>query len=417
VKYILFSYIYILFASGASIPPQPSLQTNWPQVQAQRKDYDFPDALRAVVDLTLRDTSGKEIYILHCRPGALILKPGKAIVLPNDPVFWGDFDCHVHSLYEHDKYESLLIENPLDNDESHSRGEFYFYELQGSCAAYPEWGHKRSFRFRGMRLKLELTNIRFSADPPPGRLASFGFSVQVTPDLAAVSAISEPPPFLIPAAQLPRLDPRFASCDNPVPQHVPGIVTEEYVKDLGLGPPYPVVAKLTKELKIDPSLEGDMHPSLGGEITSGPAGRFAAMQIKDQDGKPAYDFECVANRIIGTTAPQIAGDGLTCGLFATGKKTNLLLDSVDPYSRMSPAIVLAKQLRGVSSKNPEWGNTRHFSLRELSVTLTFANSVFGKDEFGDPTLVRSDLTLQVEPNSSAQSPVADPPKTAYRLIR
>jgi hypothetical protein len=411
--YLGFFIVFQAAASGTSIPLQQSAQTNWPQVEALRKEYDFPDALRAAVDLTLRDTSGKKIYTLHCRPGSLILKPGKAITLPNDPGFWGDFDCHVHSLYERDKYESLLIENPLDNDEGHSRGEFYFYELQGSCLEYPEWGRKRSFRFRGMRLELELTNIQFSAEPPPGRLASFGFRVEVTPDPAALSAISEPPAFLIPAVKLPRPDPRFASCDNPVPQHVPGIVTREYVRDLGLDPPYPIVAKMTKELRIDPSIEGDMRPSFPGKITSEPAGRFATLQIRALDGKPAYDFDCVAYRIIGATTPQIAGDGLTCGLFVPGKKTNLLLDSVDPYSRMSPTIVLARQLRGAAAKNPEWGNRRHFSLRGFSLTLTFANSVFGRDEFGNPTLVRSDLTLQVEPDPSAQSPVADPPKTAY----
>jgi hypothetical protein len=410
----LFHYLGLLIvfqtsAWGALIPRQPPAQTNWPQVQALRKEFDFPDALRAFVDLTLRDTSGKEIYTLHCRPGALILKPGKAISLPNDAIFWGDFDCHVHSLYEHDKYESLLIENPLDHDESHSRGEFYFYELQGSCLEYPEWGRKRSFRFRGMRLELELTNIQFSADPLPGRLASFGFKVSVTPDPTALSAISEPPAFLIPAAQLLRPDPRFASCDNPVPQHVPGIVTAEYVKDLGLDPPYPVVAMMTKELKIDPRVEGDMRPSFPGKITSEPAGRFATLQIMGQDGRPAYDFDCVAYRIIGATTPGIAGDGLTCGLFVPGKKTNLLLDSVDPYSRVSPAIVLAKQLQGAAAKNPEWGNRRHFSLRGFSLTLTFANSVFGLDEFRNPTLIRSHLTIEVSPDPTSQSPVAKPP--------
>jgi hypothetical protein len=398
---------------GTLIAREKSVVPDWPRVQALTKEYHFPDALRAVVDLNVIDTSGRKIYVLHCRPGALILKSGKAFTLPNDADFWGDFDCHLHSLYSRDKYESLLIDNPYSNDESHSRGEFYYYEFQGTCSDYPEWGRKRSFRLRGMRLQLELFDIHFAADPPPGRLASFGFKVEVIPDPLALSAISEPPAFMIPTSQSRKSDPRFASCDSPVPQHVPGIVTEEYVRKLGLGPPYPVVEKMTKKLQINPSRAGYTSPEFPGKFTTEPVGRFADVQINDRDGKPSYDFECVASRIVAESTPQIAGDGLTCGLFMPGNKTNLLLDSVDPSSRMAPAVILAKQLRGPVANDPEWGNRRHFGLRGFSLTLTFTNPVFGRDEFGNPTLVRSDLTLQVEPDPSAQSPVADPPKTAY----
>ena len=399
------SALRILSAGEKSTVP------DWPQVQGLTAQYHFQDASRAVVDLYVTDTSGRKIYMLRCRPGALVLKPGEAFNLPKDADYWGDFDCHLHSLYSRDTYESLLIDNPYDNDASHSRGEFYSYELQGTCSDYPEWGSKRSFRLRGMRLQLELFDIHFAVDPPPGRLASFGFKVEVIPDPLALSAISEPPAFMIPAAQPQESDPRFASCDSPVLQHVPGIVTEEYVKKLGLGPPYPVVEKLTKKLQIDPSRAGYTNPEFPGKFTTEPVGRFANVQINDRDGKPSYDFECVASRIVAESTPQIAGDGLTCGLFIPGNRTNLLLDSVDPYTRMTPAVVLPKQLQGPAAKDPKFGNRRQFSLRGFSLTLTFANSVFGRDEFGNPTLVRSDLTLQMEPDPTAQSPVADLPKT------
>lgn len=390
---------------GGSIAREKSAIPAWPKVRALTQEFHFPDALRAAVDLKLTDTSGRKIYVLHCRPGALVLKSVKPHTLPNDADFWADFDCHLHSLYSHDRYESLLIDNPYDNDESHSRGEFYYYNLQGSCSNYPEWGRKRSFRLRGMRLQLELSDIQLVADPPPGRLTSFGFKVEVIPDPLALSAISEPPAFLIPAAQSQRTDPRFASCENPVPQHVPGVVTKEYVRQLGLNAPYPVVQKLTKKLQIDPSRAGFKNPEFPGTFTTEPVGHFAELQIDDRDGRPAYNFECVAYRIVGENIPQIAGDGLTCGLFVPGKNINLLLDSVDAYSRMTPAIILPQQLQGSAAKDPEWGNTRHFRLREFSLTLTFENSLFGRDEFGKPTLVRSDLTIDVTPNPSAQTPV------------
>lgn len=382
----------------------------WPTVTPLTKEYHFPDALGAIVELSLTDMSGREIYTLHCRPGALILKSGQALTVPDDADFWGDFDCHLHSLYSRDKYESLLIDDPLDNNESHSRGEFYFYELQGSCLEYPEWGRKRSFRLRGMRLQMELFDIQFAKEPPPGRLGSFGFRIVVTPDPSALSAISEPPAFQIPAAQTTRPDPRFTSCDKPTPQHIPGQITEQYIKALGLGAPYPVVTKMSQTLEIDPSRGGYTNPRF---FTTESVGHFAQTQIKDQDGVVAYNFECLASRIIGEKAPQIAGDGLSCGLFEPGKSLNLLQDSVDPYSRMSPAIILPKQLEGACSKSSVWGGTRHFRLRGFTLTLTFANPVFGKDEFGTPTLSRTELTIQVETDPSAQTPVAVAPNSYY----
>jgi hypothetical protein len=187
-------------------------------------------------------------------------------------------------------------------------------------------------------------------------------------------------------------------------------MTDKYVKELGLQPPYRVVAKMTKNVQIDPNREGYVNPAF---LTTGPVRRFAQVQVNDKDGNPAYDFECDAYRIVGDKIPQIAGDGLTCGLFMSGDHTNLLLDSVDPYSRMCPAIILAKQLQDPAARDPEWGTTRHFSLRGLSLTLRFSNPVFGKDEFRNPTLIRSGLTIEVEPDPHAETPVAKPPTSSY----
>jgi len=162
---------------------------------------------------------------------------------------------------------------------------------------------------------------------------------------------------------------------------------------------------MTKKLQIDPGRAGYTNPEFPGKFTTEPVGHFAKLQIDNRDGKAAYDFECVAYRIVGENVPQIAGDGLTCGLFVPNEKTNLLLYSVDTYSRMTPAIILPKQLQGAAARNPVLGITRHFRLRGLSLTLTFGNSRFGKDDFGKTTLIRSELTIDITPDPSAQTPV------------
>ena len=407
-KWILL-FIFFAFGCSCSMAHQKPELRRWPQIQAIAKKYHFPDALNATLNLKVSDVFGREVYVLHCRPGALILTPTETKSLPDDAPFWGDFACHLHSLRARDEYESLLIDDPLDNDESRSRGEFYFYTIQGNCADYPEWGWRRSFRLRGMKLKLELSEVQFGESPTAKRLTSFSFKVEVSPDLQALSAISEPPSYAGPLANPG--DPYTLICDHPVPQHVPGVVTEEYVKELGLAPPYPLVPKMAKTFHIDPSREGPQNFPLTSTV---PPRHFAEFQIVGRNANPLYNFVCVANRILFVDEiPQIAGDGLACGLFVVGAKTNLLQDSVDPFSRMSPAIILAKQLEGAAAKNPQWGDTRHFELRGLLLTLSFANPMLGKDEFGNPTLIHSDLTISVEPDSNAKEPVAGPPTLPY----
>jgi len=143
-----------------------------------------------------------------------------------------------------------------------------------------------------------------------------------------------------------------------------------------------------------------------------PAARFARAKIRAPNGNVVYEFECAAYRVPGGAA--IAGDGLSCGLFTAGNATNLLRDSVEPYTRMSPSIILPRQLYGQAGAFPEWGNTRRFKLRGFLLTLKMTHTVFAKDDFGNPALVRSEVTLEVEPDATADTPVAEPPCTPFR---
>jgi hypothetical protein len=389
------------WAGDESVPIQ------WPAVKPITQDYDFQDASHATVNLVLDGTSGSHLYLFHCRPGLLRGIAGE------EADFNGDFDCHLHSLYSRDRYQSLLIDDPLDVVEAHSRGEVWVKDLRGKCGEYPDWGRMRSFRLRGMILKFEMRHVRFtetkSEDP---KLAAFKFKVQVISDPTAFSSIAEPSDYS-PPWEVSLNSGNEIHCDGePVARHIPGLVTAEYLKNLGLNPSFVPVAKMTTKLTVD-ARDGDKGPDLYFSAkTKEPAARFARAQIRDRDGTVVYEFECAAYTVPGGIT--IAGEGLSCGLFSVGNPINLLQDSVDPFSRMSLSTILPRQLSGRAGTDSEWGNVRHFRLRGLLLTLKFSNIIFSKDDFGNPGMVRSEVTLEVAPEATEITPVAAPPKTPFK---
>jgi hypothetical protein len=155
------------------------------------KDYYFPEAAKASVDLVITGTDGSNLYLLRCRTfGA-----------KDDPEFdySGDFECRLSSLYSTDRYSTLLTENPGQTRDWESRARFFAEELRGSCAKYPEYGRVRMFRLRGMKLTLRLGDVQFRrgkrpADPSKTEtllLSAFRLRVEVGPAPDVKTEIAE----------------------------------------------------------------------------------------------------------------------------------------------------------------------------------------------------------------------------------
>lgn len=118
------------------------------------------------LSVALPDAQGRPLYQLDCReqPGAIVHcalveagKPGGA---------------------------SLLLHAGLRD-----RGAFRERDLQGACAAYPQYGRQRSFRLRGFELSLALVDLPAVAGGPPGR----ALQVDLHPDPQALAAEAEAP--------------------------------------------------------------------------------------------------------------------------------------------------------------------------------------------------------------------------------
>jgi hypothetical protein len=119
-----------------------------------------------------------------------------------DPSFdySGDFECRLTPLYTTTRYSTLLTDNQQQTRDWESRARFLAPELTGRCGDFAEYGRVRTFRLRGMSIRLSLGGIKISADPS-FPLRSFRFAVAVTPDASAVTEIAEPVDAPLPPAQ------------------------------------------------------------------------------------------------------------------------------------------------------------------------------------------------------------------------
>ena len=369
------------------------------------RSYYFPDGIEAKVDLTIQEVGGRKLYRLHCRPDSYE---------PGDPgPFTGEFDCHLHSLYSDDPYESLLIEDPLDSVEIHSsRGAFLASELEGACGKLADWGAIRTFRVRGMRIRLEISDLRIGKSHGEGistSFDSFRFAVGVQPDPSALSAIAEPSPYAPPW----RLSADGKAVTWPceaVDRHVPGEVTPRYVEKKGLAEAFVSIPAASTTITIRARSVPVGFQWADEPIP--PDERFVDVPIPESSGAVAYEFECSAYNVPGEIG-KIDRYGLSCGLFKAGNRTNLLQDAVDPYSRMSMTQVLPNQLKGRCAAYPQWGATRVFRLRGFAMTLSFTNPVFAASDFSWGALQQVDLRVSIVPDAHATSPVALPPKYIY----
>jgi hypothetical protein len=384
-----FFALFCLFGYWLPFANPTRAEFEWPSVAPLSKSYKFEgvdEGAEPRVDLIIRSVSGKPLYRLLCHSGNYAGGPDEQYKGEADE-FSGVIDCHLLSLYFEPKdYGSLLPYDPLDRSVHFDRAPLSAPDVLGKCADYPEYGVQRRFRLRGMEIQFRYLDIVFSKAKtkdgiPPIR--SFRLDIDVKRDRSAITAIAEP----VDVQRPPALPNGLRDCEHVVHWHVPGVVTSEYLKEDRLEPPYAEVrAMQKKEIFENNQFE---------------------LSIETVSGQKAYQFSCLDRD------PW----GIECGLFLPGSKVNLLADSVDPYSHLERSTFLENQLRGACANYPEWGSERTFTLRHMKLSIEF-NTLASKPSRREPKkaeTVNNDLqiSVKVEPDSSADSPVAPPPKYAY----
>jgi hypothetical protein len=184
---LLLKAVTLFIALGASRPAL--VAADWPPVAPLRRTYHFSNARNASVVLTIVGLERKPLYRFECHNR----------LYQRDPTFdySGDFECRLMPLYTTTTYSTLFTEIQQQTRDWESRARFFVSELAGRCGDFAEYGRVRTFRFRGMSIRLSLGDIDTERSvettlDPSFPLRSFRFSVAVTPDASAVSEIAEP---------------------------------------------------------------------------------------------------------------------------------------------------------------------------------------------------------------------------------
>ncbi len=273
-----------------------------------------------------------------------------------------------------------------------------------------------------MRLSLKLSRITFTSEinqiqqgtlhqpREVPAIRSFQVEVAVAQDSAAVAAIAEPVPVASPASFRGAFFETPPKCAAPKAVHVPGDLSQEYIKTNDLDSPFQKVTPVQKDVVVS----GVSHPTdfRVPHTPLPPQARVVDVPIYDDSGALAYQFECSAYNVpIGRG--KIDRRGIVCGLFAKDRGINLLEDGVDPYSRMNPAQILPGQLYGMCAQYPQWGASREFSLRGMLLTLRLSDPVFTQGDFAAHALRSVRMMVRVVPDPNSTSLVAEPSKYIY----
>ena len=371
----------------------------WPLIAPANRTFHFSGSRTQAESFTIKGPLGNQLYWLGCHSAYYEGNSGDPDHDDQDDYF-GDLDCHLHSLYATDN-GNLLVTDAVGGTEHFSRLLTTAWDFQGACARYPEWGPVRHVTLRGMAFTFAFSDAVIlhgrhgaagGADEKPA-LGSVQLEIRVESDPQAVSAIALEPPFERPRYPVSADHTgKSPQCDRVVRYHVPGVDISSYIREHGLGPPYPQVVPTEKTATF--ALE---------------EGKDWQMPIMDADGKEAYSLSCQA--AMGEVG--LNRWGVWCKLVQAGSDLDLLADSVDPYSRRLRTLFEPEQLAGKCSEYPEWGSARTFDLRGFRLVLQAKNIVLAKSGarnlgFYRGRIARFDIAAKVVPDRSAESGVALP---------
>jgi hypothetical protein len=173
----------------------------WPEIEPFNKSFTFISRNQMFLHFPIVDRAGKELYFVECA------SPFADDERVKQYAYSRDFECRV-ALPDATLLPNiqLLALNSKIDKEWQSRGGFWWSELVSACSTNPDWGAVRVYRFRGMRLKIQLSDIKMkevehpSKHQPNFELETLKVDISGSVDLNAEAAYggrstySEPPP-------------------------------------------------------------------------------------------------------------------------------------------------------------------------------------------------------------------------------
>lgn len=165
----------------------------WPDIKSMHHVVLVDSVGDRGISLNIESPTGRQLYRVTCHGSGY----------EGDPTFdySGDFECRLLSLYSQDVPSSLFAERADASRDWETRARFLAEELVDDCALYPEYGNVRTFRLRGMRIVLAVSEAKFGVQTVPSTsaqrktLRTFRFALTAYPDSGARTPIVEPVPF------------------------------------------------------------------------------------------------------------------------------------------------------------------------------------------------------------------------------
>lgn len=193
----------VFLAIAADLVCGAQSSRSWPRIKAFDKKYTFENQEDMYLQFPILTIDGKIAYFVECA-NPLAKDPR---VNGNGYDWSGDFECRVYKPGARFlPAVQLLAESTHATRDWETRARFFWNELTPDCIDFPDWGGTRIFRFRHIRLTIQITNPKIALPTPDSHKSFFhalhGLDVEISGQydgaannaVAGVSKIAEPPP-------------------------------------------------------------------------------------------------------------------------------------------------------------------------------------------------------------------------------
>jgi hypothetical protein len=169
----------VLAMVAGALAAGPANASAWPRVVPQTGSAEIEQVPEHGVQWALRDANGRTAYELTCKTG----DSGDG----EDFDYSGFIHCRLDTPGRKAWPPSLLM--PADSTRTwQGRARFMLGDVVAACGQVPDYGATRSFRLRGMQLRLTVDRLDVDPGAPPFYVRRFRLAYDVRPDATATAA-------------------------------------------------------------------------------------------------------------------------------------------------------------------------------------------------------------------------------------
>lgn len=149
----------------------------WPQIMPVEREFSVSQPANIHLETAIQSASGSDLYKVICRDGN---------EEDEDFAYSGLIQCRLVGL-SGESHDPDLLAQPGATRDWLSRGRFLYDELTGNCRDDSEWGRRRTFALRNMRLVIAIEDFHTSDESKNDPSVSYKLVIQAAPDPKATN--------------------------------------------------------------------------------------------------------------------------------------------------------------------------------------------------------------------------------------